>query len=152
MERMKKRGREFRTLGTILVEEPRSFPGAFLDFLRRAFRTVWDARGGGLYACGFIVTFVWLETRMFVADIVEAEGIGEFFGEQIFEMLFRYLGESIQNTVYALIWPALVMGIAPPFGMIGLAVAFFLFTRFLKPPLERWLFHNVPERSGSADS
>jgi len=152
-ERMKRRGREFMELGSTLVHEPRAFPAALLDFFRRIFRTIWDARGGGLYACGFIVVFFYLETRMFIADVVEAESIGDFFGEQIFEMLFRYLGESIQNTVYALIWPVHVIALEPPWGMIGLVIAFVLFANFLKAPLERWLFrdnHGHSERDNAS--
>ena len=138
--RMKARGQEAASLGRTLKNEPRSFPGELLRLIKRAFRTVWDARGGGLYAVGFIVTFVYLEIRMVVRDVAEAESVSGFITEQAFEMMFRYLGESIANTVQAFIWPVHVIDIQPPWGLLGLIAAFFIFDRFLKARVEEWLF------------
>jgi len=137
--RMASRGREAIALGQTLVRDPKSFPGELLYLLKRSFRTVWDARGGGLYACGFLITFFWLEIRMFAVDILEADSVGGFFSEQLSELVFRYLGQSLQNTISAFIWPVHIIEIKPPYGagiLIGLYV---LFARFLKAPLERWL-------------
>jgi len=139
---MRRRGREFRNLGQILAHEPKKFPRALVNLVRRSFRTVWDARGGGLYACGYVLTFIWLEVRMLVGDILSAESISAFFGEQIFEIFFRYLGESLRNMISAFMWPVFVIEISPPWG-IGIFVALYLtFPRWIKPPLERWLFHD----------
>jgi len=80
--RMRRRGREFMRLGQILANEPKRFPRALLNVLRRSFRTVWDARGGGLYACGYVLTFVWLEITMFVGDILAAESISGFLASR----------------------------------------------------------------------
>jgi len=140
--RMKRRGREFMSLGQILTNEPKRFPHALLNVIRRSFRTVWDARGGGLYACGYVLTFIWLEIRMLVNDIMAAESISGFFGEQIFEIFFRYLGESLQNMIIAFMWPVFVIQISPPWG-VGILVAMFVtFARWIKEPLEHWLFHD----------
>jgi hypothetical protein len=140
--RMKRRGREFMSLGRILVNEPKRFPRALLNVIRRSFRTVWDARGGGLYACGYVLTFIWLEIRMLVDDILSAESISAFFGEQIFEIFFRYLGESLQNMIAAFMWPVFVIQISPPWS-VGILVAMFVaFPRWIKQPLEQWLFHD----------
>ncbi|MCH8070345.1 MAG: hypothetical protein IIA09_00235 [Proteobacteria bacterium] len=138
--RMKRRGREFMSLGRILVNEPKRFPRALLNVLRRSFRTVWDARGGGLYACGYVLTFLWLEIRMLVDDILSAESISGFFGEQLFEILFRYLGESLQNMIAAFMWPVFVIQISPPWGLGILVTMFVVFPRWIKQPLEHWLF------------
>lgn len=138
--RMQNRGRELLGLGEILLQRPKEFPRALLDLLRRSFRTVWDVRGGGLYACGFAVTFVWLEVSMFVADIVAAEGIGDLFGDGIVGMIVGYFVESITNTVQALIWPVHIIDMAPPYGIIALGILYFVFPRYLKAPLEQWLF------------
>ena len=140
--RMKKRGREFKSLGQVLVNEPRAFPRALLNVIRRSLRTLWDARGGGCYAFGFVVTFIWLEIRMFVDDIFEATGIGDFFSEQLLEMLFRYIGESFQNTIKAFIWPVYIIEISPTWGVGFLVAFYFIFTRLIKKPLEAWLFHD----------
>lgn len=140
--RMKKRGREFKSLGKTLAKEPREFPNALMNVFRRSFLTVWDARGGGLYACGYVVTFVWLEMIMFVDDILAAESVGGFFGAQVFEMFFRYLGESLQNMIAAFIWPVHVVTFAPPWGAIAFGLSYALFERLFKKPIEGWLLHD----------
>ena len=138
-ERMAERGRDAKHLGKTLKDEPKAFPREVGGIVRRSLRRVWDARGGGLYAVGFVVTFVYLETRMFISDIAEAESVGGFFTEQAAEMAFRYFGESIQNTVQAFIWPVKVIQVDPEWGIAILIGAFFLFDRFLKAKIEEWL-------------
>ena len=138
-ERMAERGRDAKHLGKTLKDEPEAFPREVGGIVRRTLRRVWDARGGGLYAVGFVITFVYLETKMFVDDIVEAESVTGFITGQVGEMLFRYLGESIQNTVSAFIWPVKVIQIDPEWGIAILIGAFFLFDRFLKAKIEEWL-------------
>ena len=138
--RMVERGREVKKLGLTLKDEPQSFPGELLGLIRRSLRTVWDARGGGLYACGFVVTFVFLEIRMFFLDIWEAESVSGYVTEQVGEMLFKYIGESLQNTIHAFLWPVYFIEIRPPWGVGILAVMYLVFPRYLKAPLERWLF------------
>jgi len=140
--RMKRRGREFLSLGKILANEPKEFPGELLKLIRRSFRTVWDARGGGLYACGYVLTFIWLEVTTFIDDILGAESIGALFGEQIFEMLFRFLGESLQNMIQAFMWPVFVIESFDKWGIGILAVMYLVFNKLIKAPLEGWLFHD----------
>jgi hypothetical protein len=141
LTRMANRGKEFKSLGQLLVNKPREFPGAFLQVIRRSVRTIWDARGGGFYACGFVLTFIWLEITMFIEDIAEATGIADFFGEQLLEMLFRYLGESFVNTIRAFAWPVYIIQISPPWGLTAFVLMAVLFKNFLKEPIEQWLFH-----------
>lgn len=148
--RMKNRGRESMSLGKTLVNEPREFPGAVQGVLRRSFRAVWKARGGGLYACGYVLTFVALEVRSIFDDILNAESLGGFFGEQLFEMFFRFLGESIQNMVYAFIWPVWFIQYDRPWGFVVLIVMFVVFSNFLKAPLERWLFKDAEATTSPA--
>ena len=140
--RMKRRGREFASLGKILANEPKAFPGELLNLIRRSFRTVWDARGGGWYACGYVLTFIWLEIKMFVGDIASAESIGDFFGEQIFEVFFRFLGESLRNMIEAFMWPVYIIQISPPMGVGILVVMFLVFNKLVKTRIEGWLFHD----------
>ena len=142
---MKSRGREAKRLGVTLRDEPRSFPSAVLDLMRRSFRTVWQARGGGLYACGFVITFVYLEIRMVVVDIFEAESVSGFITEQAMEMVFKYFGESIRNMVTAFMWPVPIVKYEPLWGVALLALMFVVFANFLKKPLERWLFRDDDE-------
>lgn len=139
---MANRGRELKSLGQVLVNNPRSFPADLLKLIKRSLRTIWDARGGGLYACGFIVTFVYLEIRMFFVDIYEAESVSGYFSSQAAEILFKYIGESFQNTISAFMWPVHIIEIDPTWGVIILAAMFIAFPRFIKKPLEGWLFRD----------
>jgi len=142
---MVNRGREAKALGNVLANEPKSFPSALLKLIKRSLRTVWDARGGGLYACGFVITFILLEIKMFVLDIFAAESVSSFFTGQASELLFKYIGQSLQNTISAFMWPVYVIEIQPPWGLGVLVGMFILFPMFLKEPLERWLFHDAEE-------
>ncbi len=141
---MADRGREAARLGRTLVNEPRAFPRELGRLLKRSIRTVWDARGGGYYACGVVVTFVILEIRLFADEIAGAEGVGDFLTEQAVEMYFRYFSESFVNGFLALIWPAFVLQFRPPWGIALLVGGYLLFAHVLKAPLERWLFSEEP--------
>ena len=61
-------------------------------------------------------------------------------GLQPWEILFRFFTETLVNMVKAFIWPVYVVGINPPYGPIALGLAFWLFPKYLKKPIERWLF------------
>lgn len=147
--RMKRRGHEFASLGKVLANEPNVFPGELLKLIRRSFRTVWDARGGGLYACGYVLTFIWLEVTMFIGDVLAAESIGALFGEQIFEMVFRFLGESLQNMIQAFMWPVFIIQFSDKWGIVVLVVMYLVFNRLLKKPIEHWLFRDDDPASES---
>ena len=131
-------------LAAVLFTGPREFPHALGQAFRRGFRAVWDARGGGLYAVGFFVTFLWFELLMFVEDVADANGVGDFVTSQFFEVLLRITFESMGNTLRAFLWPLYAVQFAPPVGLALLALAFILFPRFVKPSLERWLFDKEP--------
>lgn len=153
VERMKSRGREAKRLGVTLKDEPKQFPSEVHGVIRRSLRSIWHARGGGLYACGFVITFVYLEIRMIVVDIFEAESVGAFFSEQATEIVFKYFGESIQNTISAFIWPVHIIQLKSPWGVAILIVMYLVFANFIKAPLEMWLFHDAeaPEQNGAGD-
>ena len=137
---MAARGKEAKRLGVTLRDEPKALPGELLELVRRAVRRIWDARGGGFYACGFVITFIWMEINMLLDDVIEAESVGDFFSSQIFEMFFRYFSESFVNGFLALIWPVYVIEFRPPWGFALLLGMYLVFAGLLKAPLERWLF------------
>jgi hypothetical protein len=84
---------------------------------------------------------------MFFVDVIEADSIAGFFTEQLTEIVFKYLGESIQNTISAFIWPVFIIEIDPAWGIGILVVMYLVFAAFLKAPLERWLFtDDAPEQ------
>lgn len=103
-------------------------------------QAIWQARGGGFYACGFVVTFFWLEAKMFVDDIAAAAGIGDYLTGQLVEKLFRYFGESFVNGLLAVIWPVFLIDFRPPWGIAILAGGYVVFTYLLRKPIEAWLF------------
>jgi hypothetical protein len=141
---MAAKGREAKRLGLTLRDEPKALPGELLEMLRRATRRIWDARGGGFYACGFVVSFAWMEARMLLDDVVQAESVADFFAEQIWEMVFRYFSESFVNGLLALIWPLYVIEYRPPWGFGLLLGMYLVFAGIVKRPLERWLFRADP--------
>ncbi len=126
-------------LGQDIVKQPGVLPGKAHGWFRNWFGKVWKVRGGGLYACGYAATFVFLEIRTIVSEIAETESIGQFFSEQLIEFVFRFLGESLWNMIHALIWPVEIVRLSPPYGAIGLGLAFVAFNKFLRKPVERWL-------------
>ena len=97
---------------------------------------MWDVRGGGLYACGFAVTFIVLEAGSFIEDFKE---IGLLLDGQIIAFILNFIVDSLQNTLQAFIWPVNIVQVAPPFGAIGLGLAFWLFPTYVKKHIEAWL-------------
>ena len=126
-------------LGQDIVKRPGVLPGKAHGWVRKWFGKVWKVRGGGLYAVGYALTFVFLEIRTVVSEIAGAEGIGQFFSEQLIEFVFRFFGESLSNMIQAFIWPVEIVTLSPPWGAIGLGVMFMVFDKFLRKPVERWL-------------
>jgi len=137
---MRARVRETVGLGKTLVNEPKSFPGELRLVVKRFLRTLWNARGGGLYACGYLVTFVWLEIRTIGGELLASESALAFVTEQFIETFFRLISESFVNSILAFVWPAFLLQWSPLWGALLLAVLYLAFPRYIKPPLTRWLF------------
>ncbi len=94
-------------------------------------------RGGGLYACGFAITFATLEVQSFIEDFKQ---IGLLFDGQVIGFVLNFIIDSFQNTISAFMWPATAVQFSPPFGAIGLGLAFWLFPIYVKKHIEAWLF------------
>ena len=116
-------------------------------WFRRWFAKVWKIRGGGLYACGFVFTFIYLEVTTVTGEFIESDSIGAFFSEQLIEFVFRFAIDSMLNTLQALMWPAFIVQWQPPLGAIGLGVAFVAFPKYVKPPITKWLFPDGEEET-----
>ena len=142
---MKHRGQEAAHLGQTLWNEPRSFPREALRTTKRSFRTVWNARGGGLYACGFVIAFAWLEVKTLYNEIASADGIGSFVSDWLLEFLIRFSIQSIENTVHAFLWPIYLVQRFEGWGIAILTILYLTFPRFIKPALTRWLFDDEDE-------
>ncbi len=142
---VKKLGNRAKVVGSLsetLVKEPKAFPKKTAHAMRPWFRKVWKARGGGLYACGFVLTFVYLEASMLIGEIMAATGFVDFFTEQLVELPLRFMGESLKNLISAFLWPVPLLEISPPWGIAILAARYLLLTYLIKEPQEQWLFHD----------
>ena len=106
-------------------------------------------RGGGLYAFGYALTFLYFEARTLVGEISESTGVQDFFRTQMAEFILRFATDTIANMVKAFMWPVYVVQLHPMYGGIALALAFILFPRFLKKPIEGWLFADTEEDHAS---
>ena len=82
---------------------------------------------GGLYACGYAITFAYLEVRTVAGEISESASIGEFIQEQLVEFIFRFALDSLANLIQALMWPVYMVQYRPPVGAIALGIAFVVF-------------------------
>ncbi len=116
-------------------------------WFRRWFTKVWKVRGGGLYACGYAITFVALEVTTVVSELAESTSIGNFLSEQLVEFIFRFASDSMVNLLMALMWPVFVVQWQPPFGAIGLCLAYIAFAKYLKKPISDWLLPETENES-----
>ena len=146
---MTDRYRETVSLGQTLANEPQAFPGVAMKILRRWARRVWNVRGGGFYACGFVIAFVVFEIQMFIDDIINFEGF-ESIGKEILQYVFRFALESLGNTIQAFAWPVYIMQLSPIWGGLFLGLGFWLFPLYLKKHIEDWLFQD--DDSDGADA
>jgi len=131
------KARSNRSVGELLGDGARVLPEKSHGWFRDWFRKVWKVRGGGLYALGFALSFVYFEVGSLGGDIL---GIGSLFNGHAVQFVVQFFVDSLQNTLKAFVWPVYVMQLAPPWGAIALGVTFVGFAKFLKAPIERWLF------------
>ena len=131
-------------IGDDLVHRPGVLPGKAHGWFRTWFGKVWRVRGGGLYAVGYALTFSYLELRAIGRELLEADGVIDFFTNQLFEFVFRFLSETIVNMIQAFMWPVFLIQLWQPYGAILLGLMFVLFPMVLKKPIERWLFGDQP--------
>lgn len=110
-----------------------------VPWYRRWLAKVWLTYGGGLYAVGYATTFIYLEVKTIIGELLEADGIVDFLTDQIFEFVIRFAADSIANMVQALLWFIPVLSFSPPIGMIALGVGFYVFDIFLRERVAEWL-------------
>jgi hypothetical protein len=137
-----------RSVRQLIGDSARVLPEKSHGWFRNWFRKVWKVRGGGLYALGFAIAFIYFEVGSLGDDIL---GIGSLFNGQAFEFILQLFIESFTNTIKAFIWPVYVVQLAPPWGAIGLGLTYIGFTQFLKSPIERWMFGDAPASEQEED-
>lgn len=91
---------------------------------------------------------MYLEITALADDVKDA---GMLFNGQAFEFGLNIIKDSIINTGKAFAWPMYVARFAPPWGPIGLGLAFWLFPRTLKKPIANWLFDGEVPQPESKD-
>ncbi len=138
--RVGERLRNIGEAGRESVKNPKSIPGRTGSWFKRWLGELWKVRGGGLYAVGYIVCFIYFEIQTALGEVTQAGSVREFFENLVSDFLFRFLTETRGNMIKSFIWPVYVVGINPPYGVIALGLAFWLFPIYLKKPIERWLF------------
>lgn len=134
--------------GRNAVTRPGGLPGKAHGWFRAWFRKVWDVRGGGLYAVGFAAAFLYFEIReALVEDIPQFVAMDNVLSSELIGFGIEFLVDSMVNFVRALMWPMYVVQWWPPVGVIALVAALILFPRYLKAPIERWLFRDADTKS-----
>ena len=128
-------------LGREAVTRPGGLPDKAHGWFRSWFRKVWEVRGGGLYAVGFAVAFLFFEIReAVVEDIPQLVAMNNILSSELVGFGIQFVVDTLLNFVRALLWPMHIAVLWPPAGALALAGAFILFPRYLKEPIERWLF------------
>lgn len=108
---------------------------------KRWARSVWEVRGGGFYALGFIVAFTYLEVmELLFDDIPKLISMRDPLGGELLSFIIDFFVDTLINLLLAFIWPLYVLQWQAPWGLLLLVAGFFLFPKFLKAPLENWLF------------
>jgi hypothetical protein len=143
--RLGERARELGELGGDAIRQPGSLPNRAHGWFRTWFAKVWKVRGGGLYACGYAITFVVLEARSIGEELLSSNGVLDFLTNQLLEFFFRFLSESLINMIHALIWPIEVLKFRPPLGVIAFGLAYLAFEVLLRARIEQWLEPDMVE-------
>jgi hypothetical protein len=94
------------------------------------------------------LTFLKLEIVSIINDLKE---FGLLLDGQFVEFFLNFIVDSFKNTVAAFMWPVEIVSFAPPWGAIGLGLAFWLFPNYLKKPIEGWLFDREGDSKEDSD-
>lgn len=136
--------------GRSAVTDPRGLPRRAEGIFRRWFRKVWAVRGGGLYATGFAAMFLYLEVVEIVTDDLPTLLATDLLSRDVVGLIVSFIVDTFMNFVSALIWPVNVVAFAPPWGIVGLVLAFFIFDRYLTPHVEAWMNRDDDPADSSA--
>lgn len=131
--------------GAEAVKNPRGIPATAHGAFRGWFRRIWDTRGGSAYTFGYALTFAGLEVKTIVGEIAGMTSVGDYVVGRLLEFVMRFGADTITNLVLAFLWPAFVVAWRPPLGIGLFVLALLLFPRYIRPHVERWLFHGGRE-------
>jgi len=133
------------SVGTIrsVVTEPRTAPG----LLREGLLKLWRIRGGGFYGLGYVITFVVLEIRMFIGNVVDSADVVTMVVQEVLAILFRFAVQSFVNGFIAFGWPIFVVDYLGGWGLLAIGAGWLLFDRWAKP----WINARLPESRAAGD-
>ena len=66
---------------------------------------MWQAKGGGFYGLGYVVSLLVLEARTLTGDIAASDGVTAFLTSQLVGYVIRFSAESFVNAMLAFAWP-----------------------------------------------
>ncbi len=75
--RVGERLRNIGEAGRESVKNPQSIPGRTGSWFKRWLGELWKVRGGGLYAVGYIVCFIYFEIQTALSEITTSSSVGE---------------------------------------------------------------------------
>ncbi len=137
LTRLKRRvGESYTTLHGI-VTQPRTAP----SLAREALIKLWRVRGGGFYGLGYVITFVVLEIRMLIGNVVDSTDVVTLVVQEALEILFRFAVQSFINGFIAFGWPIFVVQYLHGWGLLAIGVGWFAFDRWAKP----WINARLPD-------
>ena len=110
-----------------------------VPWYRRWLLRVRQTHGGGLYAVGYAVTFIYLEVRSILDELAASTSLINFLSDHLFAFVFRFAAESIANMVQAIVWFLPVVMFKAPLGILGLGIGAYVFDIYLREPVARWL-------------
>lgn len=116
-----------------LHKEPRSA----ITQIRSWLLGLWQARGGGLYGLGFVITFVYLEIEMFVGDFSDSS-FADAVQQEVIQFVLRIGYQSFINGFMALIWPAYLLQYLDGWGIGFFIIGVVVFEKYLRPLIETW--------------
>jgi len=136
-EKGKPEGRMARQIrvGKRICREPRSLA----PLLRAWLLGLWQARGGGFYGLGYVLTFIGMEVRTFTSEITGSDSVSDFVLQQAFEFISRICIDSFVNVFLALLWPAFVLQRLGGWGILALIGGYLGFEYGLRRLVETWL-------------
>lgn len=117
----------------------RAARAARLPWQRRWLARIWLTYGGGLYAVGYALTFLYLEAQSILEEVFDSSGVWDFVRSHLIEFLFRFAVDSIVNMVQAFVWFLPWLSYRTPLGLILLGIGFYVFDIYLREPVGRWL-------------
>jgi hypothetical protein len=110
-----------------------------LEALRQRLLRLWQAKGGGFYGFGFIVTFAILETRAATGEFAGSDSLSSYIVMQALAFVIRFSLQSFVNGLVAAIWPVYLMFKIGWWALAVLVVGQGIFATTVRPLVERWL-------------